>query len=94
MSGTHQRLPAMPDEAQRIRAEIERTREHLGATVEQLAARVDVKARARDKANELVRQTRSRVVSVTREHPVPLAAAAAGALAIAVSLTIWQRRRR
>ncbi len=94
MSETHPIVPAVSDDAQRLRAEIERTREHLGATVEQLAARADVKARARDKATGLVRQARSRVVSVTRGHPVPLAAAAAGALAVAVSLTIWQRRRR
>jgi Protein of unknown function (DUF3618) len=35
-----------PDDAQRLREEIERTREHLGETVEQLAAKVDVKGRA------------------------------------------------
>lgn len=94
MSGTHQELPAVPDEVQRIRSEIERTREHLGATVEQLAARVDVRARARHKATQLARQARSRVTSLRREHPVPLAVAAAGALAVTVSLAIWQRGRR
>ena len=100
MSGTHQGLPAAPDDAQRIRAEIERTREHLGATVEQLAAKVDVKSRAREQAVQLAGQARNRVekarsqaVSVVRDHPIPLAAAAAGALA-AVGLAIWQRGRR
>jgi hypothetical protein len=90
-------LPAVPDEVQRLRAEIERTREHLGATVEQLAARADVKGRARAKATQLARRTRSGVAGVTgvtRDHPAPLAAVAVGVLAAAVSLTMWQRRRR
>jgi len=93
MSGAQRSLPAVPDDAQLIRAEIERTREHLGATVELLAAKMDVKSRARAQATELARQARSRVASVTRAHPVPLAAAVAGALAVVVSVTIWQRRR-
>ena len=45
--------PAGGDDAQRLREEIERTREHLGATVEQLIAKVDVKSRARAEAAEL-----------------------------------------
>lgn len=92
MSGT-QGLPAVPGDAQRIRAEIEQTRQHLGATVEQLAARMDVKSRARARAAELAGQARNRVTRVPREHPVPLAAAAAGAVA-AICLVIWQRSRR
>jgi hypothetical protein len=40
------------DEAE-LRQEIERTREQLGETVEQLAAKTDVKGRARAKAAEL-----------------------------------------
>ena len=94
MSGAHQGVPAVPDDVQAIRAEIEQTREHLGATVEQLAARVDVKARARSGATKLARQARSQVASLTSEYRVPLAATAAGVLAVAVSLTIWQRLRR
>jgi len=41
--------------AQQLRAEIEATREELGDTVEALAAKTDVKARAREKADELKR---------------------------------------
>ncbi len=41
------------DDAQQLREEIELTREHLGATVEQLAAKLDVKSRARAEAAEL-----------------------------------------
>jgi hypothetical protein len=36
-----------------IQQEIERTREHLGDTVEELTARADVRARARAKATEM-----------------------------------------
>ncbi len=41
------------DDAQQLREEIELTREHLGATVEQLAAKLDVKSRAQAEAAEL-----------------------------------------
>lgn len=42
-----------PADADKLRQEIERTREQLGETVEQLAAKADVKGRARAKAAEL-----------------------------------------
>jgi len=40
---------------EQLRAEIEETREDLGDTVEALAAKTDVKARARERADELKR---------------------------------------
>ncbi len=42
-----------PTTAPEIQQEIERTREQLGETVEELAAKADIKARARDKADEV-----------------------------------------
>lgn len=42
--------PAVPGGEQELRQEIEQTREWLGETVEQLAAKADVKAQARAKA--------------------------------------------
>ena len=45
--------PALPDDPQQLAEEIERTREQLGETVEALAAKADVKARAQDKASQL-----------------------------------------
>jgi hypothetical protein len=45
--------PGPPDDRQALQEEIERTREHLGETVEALVAKVDVKARAQNKAREL-----------------------------------------
>ncbi len=78
-----------------IQQEIERTREHLGETVDELAARADVKARARgkvtearSKATELSgRVRRSRLVQ--RRWPL---AVAAGVL-VAGSAAVWWRRR-
>jgi hypothetical protein len=42
-----------PDDEAELQQEIERTREQLGETVEQLVAKADVKARAQDKVSEL-----------------------------------------
>ena len=83
-----------------IEQEIERTRERLGATVDELAARADVtaraqaraaemKARAQDKAAEVsgrVRQSQA----VRRRWP---AAVAAGVLVAGAAIVIWRRRR-
>lgn len=44
---------APPDDPQELREEIERTREQLGETVQALAAKADVKARAQDKAAQV-----------------------------------------
>lgn len=44
---------AAPDSRQALTEEIERTRTELGETVEALAAKADVKARAQDKAGEI-----------------------------------------
>ena len=48
------------DEPEVLRQEIEQTRTELGDTVEALAAKADVKARMRDKADELKEQARAR----------------------------------
>ncbi|MGH3254783.1 MAG: DUF3618 domain-containing protein [Streptosporangiaceae bacterium] len=74
---------------QEIEQEIELTRQRLGETVEELAAKADIKARARDKALGLARRARQGVV-VHRHWP---AAAAAAGLVIAASFAFWRRRR-
>jgi len=71
-----------------IEQEIERTREHLGETMDELAARADMKARARGKAAELSGRVRQSSL-VRRRWPL---AVAAGAL-VAGSALIWRRRR-
>ena len=79
-----------------IQQEIERTRARLGETVDELAAKADVKARARAKATEMkaratevsgrVRQSQA----MQRRWP---AAVAAGALVAGAAVLIWRRRR-
>jgi hypothetical protein len=57
------RLSAVDDEdktPEQLRAEIEDTRADLGDTVEALAAKTDVKTRAREKADELKRTATSK----------------------------------
>jgi phage-related minor tail protein len=51
--------------APEIQQEIERTREHLGETVEELAAKADVKARARVKAAELKAKAQDKAIQVS-----------------------------
>jgi hypothetical protein len=79
-----------------MQQEIERTRTRLGETVDELAAKADVKARARAKATEMkaratevsgrVRQSQA----MQRRWP---AAVAAGALVAGAAVLIWRRRR-
>jgi hypothetical protein len=58
---------APPDDPQQLAEEIERTREQLGETVEQLAARADVKARAQDKASQLTRRLKGKAGQARQE---------------------------
>jgi hypothetical protein len=59
--------PGPPDDPQGLQQEIERTREHLGQTVEALVAKVDVKARAQDEATRLIGRLKARVVEARQQ---------------------------
>ena len=59
--------PGPPDDPQGLQQEIERTREHLGQTVEALVAKVDVKARAQDEAGRLVGRLKARVLEARQQ---------------------------
>ncbi|GAB3206326.1 DUF3618 domain-containing protein [Marinactinospora thermotolerans] len=48
-----------PDETTLVREEISRTREELGETVEALAAKADVKSRAKESASRVAHTVRS-----------------------------------
>lgn len=83
--------------APEIQQEIERTQDHLADTVDELAARADVKARARaraagmkEKAAEMSGQMRQSELTRRRW---PLVAAAAGAVLIG-SVLIRRRLKR
>jgi len=81
--------------AAQIEREIERTRERLGETVDELAARADMKTRARAKAAEM--KARATEVSgrvrqsqvVQRRWP---AAVAIGLLVAGSAVVAWRRR--
>src|ERR1039458_1854891 len=57
---------APPDNPDELVEEINRTREELGNTVEALAAKVDVKARAQQKATEVSGELKSKVRDLTQ----------------------------
>ncbi len=75
-----------------IQSDIEHTREELGDTVEALAAKTDVKARAHDRVDEIKEDVKAKVEQATpasaqeggqqlvakvRANPIPIAAGAA-----------------
>jgi hypothetical protein len=51
--------------ASEIQQEIDRTRERLGETVEELAAKADVKARAKEKAVEMKAKAQGKATEVS-----------------------------
>lgn len=85
--------------AQELEQEIERTREHLGETIDGLAGKADMKARARARAAEVKARAQDRAADVSgrvRQSQVlqrrwPLAVAAG--VVIAGSVIIRRRRR-
>jgi Protein of unknown function (DUF3618) len=82
-----------PTTAAELQQEIERARERLGATVEELAAKADVRARVQGKAIEVkarVTEVSERIRrSQTGQPRWPLRMTAAGVLMIAAAV-IWR----
>ena len=70
-----------------IRQEITETRQELGEAVEELAAKTDVKARAREKLTDLQRVA-GRLPQRARKHPGPTL----GVVASVVALIVLVRR--
>ena len=56
-----------PDDLEQLQTEIEQTREHLGDTVDQLAAKADVKAQAQAKAADLTQRAKD-TAGQARQH--------------------------
>jgi ElaB/YqjD/DUF883 family membrane-anchored ribosome-binding protein len=73
----------------RIKAEIEATREQLGRTLDELSARVDVPARARESAA----RAKDTAVETYRESPPLVIGAAVALVGLVVGLVIWRRKR-
>lgn len=80
-----------------LQADIERTREQLADTVDQLQAKLDVRARASAGAHDLAERTKAKVVDADG-HPRPAAMGAGGAviagLAAVALVALWRRRQR
>ncbi|MBU8855815.1 MULTISPECIES: DUF3618 domain-containing protein [unclassified Micromonospora] len=87
-----------PTDPQQLRAEIAQTRAALGDTVEALAARTDVKARAKAGVEDAAAQAREKVTTAAGRiegaaGAVPLAVVGAAAvLAVLVALLVRRRR--
>lgn len=91
-----------------LRAEIRQTRAELGATVQALAAKADVKARARESVQQTTQRVRAQAVQATetarersapvvarlRRDPVAPVAVFVGVTALVVVLLIVRGRRR
>jgi ElaB/YqjD/DUF883 family membrane-anchored ribosome-binding protein len=96
--------------AQELEQEIERTREHLGGTIDELAGKADMKARARARAAEVKARAQDRAADVSARVRQSKAAqskavqsqvlqrrwpvAVAAGVLIAGSVLIRRRRRR
>jgi hypothetical protein len=78
--------PAGIDE---IKAEIEATREQLGRTVDELSSRLDVPARAREKAA----RAKDTAVETYRESPPLVIGGALVLVGALVGLVVWRRKR-
>jgi hypothetical protein len=83
-----------------IQADIEKQREQLAQTVDQLGHKLDVKAQTRAKVEDVRDRTQAKVAEVkdmgTTDDgkPRPEVLAAAAAVVAGVVLIIWLRRRR
>ena len=90
-------MSSTPEE---IQADIERQREQLAQTVDQLGHKLDVKAQTKAKVDDVRVQTKAKVaevkdLSTTDEgKPRPEVLGAAAAVVLGVGLLIWLRRRR
>jgi hypothetical protein len=90
-------MSSTPEE---IQADIERQREQLAQTVDQLGHKLDVKAQTKAKVDDVKVQTKAKVaevkdLSTTDEgKPRPEVLGAAAAVVVGVALLIWFRRRR
>lgn len=73
---------------QTLEADIEAQREHLAATVDQLAHKLDVKTQAQERLGALKDR-----VTTPAGSPRPELVAAATGLAVLAGLLVWWRRR-
>jgi paraquat-inducible protein B len=85
-----------PSDPETLRRDIEQTRSELGATVEALSQKADVKSQVKEKVDEGKVQLRERQEAVRKdvaERPAPFAAGAAVGVGVLVLWAVRRRRR-
>jgi hypothetical protein len=90
MSEQTEKAPQPKPTVEQLRAGIQQTRAELGETVQALAAKADVKARAR----EQVEVARERALETVRINQAPIAIVAVGAMAVVGIILVLRGRRR
>jgi ElaB/YqjD/DUF883 family membrane-anchored ribosome-binding protein len=78
-----------PNDPEQIKAEIDATREQLARTVDELSARLDVPARAKESAA----RARDTAVETYRESPPLVIGGAVALVGLVVGLVIVRRKR-
>jgi cobalamin biosynthesis Mg chelatase CobN len=76
-----------------IERDLERTREQLGATVEALGAKLDVKSRTKDWAEDKKTATQQTARQATDQHGRELAFGVGALVAVVVVVAVWRSRR-
>ena len=76
-----------------IERDLERTREQLGATVEALGAKLDVKSRTKGWAEEKKAATQRTTRQVTEQHGRELAFGVGALVAGIIVVAVWRSRR-
>ena len=90
----------MSQTPEEIQADIERQREQLAETVDQLGHKLDVKAQTKAKVDDVKVQTKAKVHDVKERSttddgkPRPEVIGAAAAVVVGIALLVWLRRRR
>jgi hypothetical protein len=94
-NSTGEEAPVDVDQEELV-ADIERTREQLGETVDALAAKLDFKRKARHRVEATrsrLDQKATRIQALSRRQPFIPAAAVAAVVVVSFVLIVWRRRR-
>jgi ElaB/YqjD/DUF883 family membrane-anchored ribosome-binding protein len=78
-----------PTDLDALKADVEATRAQLGRTVDELSARLDVPARARERAA----RAKDTAVETYRESPPAIIGAAVTLVGLVIGLVVWRRKR-
>ncbi|MET1132603.1 MAG: DUF3618 domain-containing protein [Aeromicrobium sp.] len=83
-----------PHESETLRDEVEQTREHLAETVDELAAKFDVKSRAKESAHEFTASAKESVVDSDGKPRPEVLSLAAGLTSLFLAFLVLRSLRR